>query len=125
MSFDACRPTPLHSLTWFVRRWPMEVPFEAARAPLGMETQRQWRDVSMARTTPVLLGVFSRVALMANHLTKRPTMPVRPAAWDTKERPTFADALALVRRCLWREGHFATSRHSRAVVKVPCSVLER
>ena len=29
--------TPLQILTWFVRRWRMEVTFEAARAHLGME----------------------------------------------------------------------------------------
>ena len=103
----------------------MEVTFEEARAHLGMETQRQWSDVAIARTTPVLLGLFSLVALMANDLIKSCTMPVRTAAWYTKELPTFADALALVRRCLWGHGHFSTSSQSRDVVKVPRSLLER
>jgi hypothetical protein len=31
---------PLPILTWCVRRWRMEVPFEETRAPLGRETQR-------------------------------------------------------------------------------------
>jgi hypothetical protein len=117
--------TPLHILTWFVRRWRMEVTFEEARAHLGMETQRQWSDVAITRTTPVLLGLFSLVALMANHLTKSHTMPVRTAAWYTKELPTFIDALALVRRCLWSDCHFSTSSQNCEVVKVPRSVLER
>ena len=39
-------------LAWFVRRWTMEVTFEEARAHLGMETQRQWNDRAIARTTP-------------------------------------------------------------------------
>jgi hypothetical protein len=117
--------TPLQILTWFVRRWRMEVTFEEARAHLGLETQRQWSNVAIARTTPVLLGLFSVVALLANHLTKSHTMPVRTAAWYTKERPTFADALALVRRCLWSNCHFSTSSQSRDVVKVPRSLLER
>jgi hypothetical protein len=117
--------TPVQILTWFVRRWRMEVTFEEARAHLGMETQRQWSDVAIARTTPVLLGLFWLVALMANDLIKSCTMPVRTAAWYTKELPTFADALALVRRCLWRHCHFSTSSQSRDVVKVPRSLLER
>jgi hypothetical protein len=117
--------TPLQILTWFVRRWRMEVTFEEARAHLGMETQRQWSEVAIARTTPVLLGLFSVVVLMANHLTKSHTVPVRTAAWYTKERPTFADALALVRRCLWSDCHFSTSSQSRDVVKVPRALLER
>ena len=103
----------------------MEVTFEETRAHLGMETQRQWSDLAIARTTPVLLGLFSMVALMADRLIKSQVIPVRTAAWYTKERPTFADALALVRRCLWSDCHFSTSSHSRDVVKVPRAFLER
>ena len=117
--------TPLQILTWFVRRWRMEVTFEEARAHLGMETQRQWNDMAIARTTPVLLGLFSLVALMADRLRTRHTLPLRLAAWYTKEVPTFADAIALARRCLWRSCHFSTSSHSRDVVKVPRSLWER
>jgi DDE superfamily endonuclease len=117
--------TPLQILTWFVRRWRLEVTFEEARAHLGMETQRQWSALAIARTTPVLLGLFSLVTLMADCLRTRHTMPVRLAAWYTKERPTFADAIALTRRCLWRSCHFSTSSQSHDVLKVPRSLLER
>ena len=117
--------TPLQILTWFVRRWRMEVTFEEARAHLGLETQRQWSDMAIARTTPVLLGLFSLVTLMADCLCMRHPMPIRLAAWYTKERPTFADAMALTRRYLWSSCHFSTSRQSRDVVKVPRSLLER
>ena len=104
--------TPLQILTWFVRRWRMEVTIEEARAQLGMETQRQWSDLAIARTTPVLLGMFSIVTLMADRLIKSQTMPVRTAAWYRKELPTFADAIALARRCLWSSCHFSTSSQS-------------
>jgi hypothetical protein len=117
--------TPLQILTWFVWRWRMEGTFEEARAHLGMETQRQWNDLAIARTTPVLLGLFSLVTLMADCLRTRRTMPVRLAAWYTKERPTFADAIALTRRCLWSSCHFSTSSQRRDVLKVPRSLLER
>jgi DDE superfamily endonuclease len=117
--------TPWQILTWFVRRWRREVTFEEARAHLGMETQRQWSDVAIARTPPVLLGLFSLVALMADRLRTRHTMPLRLAAWYTKELPTFAAAMALARRCLWNSCHFSTSRQRRDVVKVPRSLLER
>jgi hypothetical protein len=98
---------------------------ECSPAHLGMETQRPWSDLAIARTTPVLLGLFSLVALMANDLIASCTIPVRTAAWYTKELPTFADALALVRRGLWRRCHFSTSSQSREVVKVPRALLER
>jgi DDE superfamily endonuclease len=117
--------TPLQILTWFVRRWRMEVTFEETRAHLGMETQRQWSDMAIARTTPVVLGLFSIVTLLADRLSKRQALPVRTAAWYTKELPTFADAMALVRRCLWSGCHFSTLRQKSEVVKIPRSVLER
>jgi DDE superfamily endonuclease len=117
--------TPEQILTWLVRRWRMGVTLEKTRAHLGMEPQRAWSDLALARTTPRLLGLFSLVALMANDLITGFTIPVRTAAWYTKELPTFADALALVRRCLWRRGHFSTSSQSREGVKVPHALLER
>ena len=117
--------TPLQMLTWFVRRWRMEVTFEEARAHLGLETQRQWSDLAIARTTPLLLGLFSLVTLMAESLSKGQSLPVRTAAWYTKQRPTFADAMAIVRRCLWSSCHFSTSSQRSNVLKVPRSLLER
>jgi hypothetical protein len=112
-------------LTWFVRRWRMEVTFEEARAHLGMETQRQWSDLAIARTTPVVLGLFSMVTLMADVLIKGEILPVRQATWYQKELPTFADAIAEVRRLLWESCHFTTSSQRSDVLKVPRSLLER
>jgi hypothetical protein len=112
-------------LKWFVRRWRMEVTFEEARVHLGMETQRQWSDLAIARTTPIVLGLFSVVTLMADGLIKGQSLPVRQAAWYRKEVPSFADAIALVRRLLWRSCHFSTSSQTSDVLKVPRSLLER
>jgi hypothetical protein len=92
---------------------------------MGIETQRQWSDVAIARTTPVLLGLFSIVTLLADCLSARQIMPVRLAAWYTKELPTVADAIALARRCLWSSCHFSTSSHRSNVVKVPRALWER
>lgn len=116
---------PLQILTWFVRRWRVEVTFEEARAHLGVETQRQWSDLAIARTTPILFGLFSLVTLMADRLIKAQARPVRTAAWYAKELPTFADAIAIVRRCLWSSCHFLTSDQNSEVVKIPRSLFER
>lgn len=116
---------PIEILTWFVRRWRMEVTFEESRAHLGIETQRQWSDLAIARSTPVLFGLFSLVTLMANALIKDQRKVVRTAAWYEKEQPTFSDALALVRRCLWSSCHFQTSQLENNVVKIPRSLFER
>ena len=85
-------------------RWPVEVTFEEARRHLGFETQRQWSDLAIERTTPLLLGLFSLVTLRASELAaKFGTLPVLGAAWYKKPEPTFADCLATVRRILWAE----------------------
>ena len=91
----------------------------------GIETQRQWNDLAIARTTPVLFGLFSMVTLMADRLIKAEVKPVRTAAWYEKQKPTFADAIAIVRRCLWSSCHFSTSSQNGDVVKVPRLLLER
>ena len=69
--------TPEQMLPWFVRRWTMEVTFEEARAHLGMETQRQWNDRAIARTTPALLSLYSIVTLTAHLLIDKGATCVR------------------------------------------------
>jgi hypothetical protein len=117
---------PVEMLEWFVRRWQVEVTFEEARRHLGMETQRQWSDKAIARTTPAVLGLFSVVTLLAHHHEdeKQPLL-VRQAAWYVKRLATFSDALASVRRQLWREVGFHTARSEADSVKVDRALLER
>ncbi|HEU0021718.1 MAG TPA: hypothetical protein VFR55_08615 [Dehalococcoidia bacterium] len=93
---------PIQIIEWFVLRWQLEVTFPEVRAHLGVETQRQWSDRAIARTTPILFGLFSWISLAAHRWQiNQPDLP-RSAAWDTKSLPTFADAMALVRRHLWQ-----------------------
>jgi len=117
---------PADVLAWFVRRWASEVTFQGARRHLGVETQRQWSDLAIARTTPVLLGLYSLVALWAHGL-RRSGKLMLPAssAWYAKERATFSDALAIVRRALWAEAALQTSRQQCDLVEVPRPLLNR
>ena len=92
---------PNQILQWFLLRWQLEVTFQEVRTHLGVETQRQWSDQAIARTTPILLGLFSWTTLAAHALQKRHPMTQRRAAWYDKPSPTFVDAIALVRRHLW------------------------
>jgi hypothetical protein len=93
--------SPAQILAWFVRRWAVEVTFEESRTHLGVETQRQWSDLAILRTTPALLGLFSWVTLLAHHLHHTQPPPTQKAAWYAKPLPMFADALASVRHRLW------------------------
>lgn len=92
---------PEQIIQWFVLRWQLEVTLEEVRAHLGVETQRQWSDWAIARTTPALLGLFSLVTLFAHQRAQRGRLPVRQTAWYVKKAPTFSDALAIVREGLW------------------------
>jgi len=78
---------------WFVRRWQVEVTFEETRRHLGIETQRQWSDKAIGRTTPGLYGLFSVITMVAQELWKGGKLPIRRAAWYAKEVATFSDAI--------------------------------
>lgn len=112
-------------VAWFVLRWQLEVTFHEARAHLGIETQRQWSDLAIQRTTPALFGLFSLVTLLAHELLPDQAPPVRQAAWYTKPLPTFVDTLALVRRELWGVPVFSLSPKSVDIIEIPRSLWER
>jgi hypothetical protein len=114
---------PLDILRWFVRRWSIEVTFAEVRRHLGVETQRQWSDPAIARTTPALLGLFSLIALWAQDLYGRTTPPLRAASWYSKPLPTFSDALAVVRRELWANHDFRTSATTTEIVQIPQTTI--
>jgi hypothetical protein len=116
---------PAQILAWFVHRWQLEVTFEEARRHLGLETQRQWSAAAIRRTTPVLLGLFSLVTLLAHWQMPRPVSVVRQATWYHKRDPTFADALASVRRDIWQHQAFSTSPCTGEIVELPRAVVER
>jgi hypothetical protein len=119
---------PEKILRWFMMRWQLEVTFQEARRHLGFETQRQWSEMAIRRTTPALLGLFSLVTLFAHRQMGRAAGTLwRQAAWYRKAHPTFADALAMVRKELWaqEEQTFYESPSATDTVKVPRAFVER
>jgi hypothetical protein len=115
---------PSDILGWFIRRWRMEVTYEESRAHLGIETQRQWTEKAIARTTPALFGLFSLVTLLAHRLLGDQPCPVRRAAWYAKPLPTFSDTLALVRHDLWTRTDFRLSPALDDSQKVPRALVD-
>ena len=103
----------------------MEATFQEVRQRLGFETQRHWSDLAIRRTAPALLGLFSLVTLFAHQRTVLGTATVRRTAWYNKPRPTFSDALALVRKELWAQETFCGSPLRDDMVKVPREFVER
>ena len=81
------RRTPEQILGWFVQRWQLEVTLQETRRHLGVETQRQWSDLAIERTTPCLLGLFSLVMLLAARLRPAQRRAVADSTWYRKLRP--------------------------------------
>src|SRR6202521_1928239 len=112
-------------VAWFVLRWTVEVTFHEVRAHLGVETQRQWADLAILRTTPALLGLFSLVTVFAHQLLQGRALPQRTAAWYTKALPTFSDTLAFVRQHLWPSTFFSVSSREGDTVQIPRALFDR
>ena len=117
--------TPASILGWFVHRWSIESTFQETREHLGVETQRQWSDLAIARTTPALLGLFSLITLWAAEAKVAATLHPRSAAWYVKDELTFSDAIATVRRVLWSVPNLSISRKNPETVEIPVALLQR
>jgi hypothetical protein len=110
-AFFTTQPTmsPQRVVELFILRWSIEVTFEEVRRHLGVETQRQWSALAIARTTPLLLALFSLVCLTVHRLRDCwPSLP-RSTAWYLKSQATFSDLLALVRRTIWADANYVKS----------------
>ena len=116
---------PAQVIERFVWRWSLEVTFEESRRHLGVETQRQWSDLAIARTTPVLMALFSLVCLMVHRWGEAWATLPRSTAWYLKAEATFSDCLALVRRRIWGESYFDSSAQNPDPVLISSQRLER
>ena len=115
---------PRTVLEWFNHRWAIEVTYEESRAHLGVETQRQWSDKAVFRTAPLLFGLYSLVTLYVHQNAGRLALSPRRALWYPKPAPTFADALARLRRHLWFD-QVVTSLETDDMTKAPPPLLRR
>lgn len=93
-------------IEYYIERWSIEVTFEEVREHLGVETQRQWSDKAIARTTPVLMGLYSLVCLMGYRLNQDGLLKIEKAAWYKKEHVTFSDMIKAVRMTIWKDNLF-------------------
>jgi DDE superfamily endonuclease len=126
-AYFSTRPSdrPCEVVQAFVKRWTIETTFEESRAHLGIETQRQWSDRAIERTTPCLFGLYSVVALLAHALHPDGKIPIQRTAWYTKSHATFVDALAVVRQHLWGVFRYSTSARDPDCIEIPWGELYR
>src|SRR5215831_16964559 len=97
----------------------------SVRAHLGVETQRQWSDKAILRTTPLLLGLYSLVILWTHDLAKARKLKPRVTAWYPKQILTLSDAIAAVRREIWAHQISFMSRPARDTIEIPRSIWQR
>lgn len=102
-------------IEWFVLRWNIEVTFEETRAHLGIETQRQWSDKAIARTTPLLMVLLSILVLVAikMHTTKKLLVQEATSWYDKKGELTLADIIMIIRRSIWVKMYFSMSKNHK------------
>lgn len=112
-------------VTTYMGRWSLEVTFAECRRHLGVETQRQWSDKAIARSTPALLGLFSLVVLLGHALHPDGQIPVERTAWYGKERATFSDVLRTVRRHLWQADEILQGADEAGCILIHHSTLGR
>ncbi|WP_133296185.1 transposase [Zooshikella ganghwensis] len=103
----------------FVLRWNIEVTFEEVREHLDVETQRQWSDKAIGRTTPVLMGLYSLACVIAKEMRQSTLLQPALTSWyDKKDQATFSDVIAFIRRTIWAEKYFSNSSMSDDFIKL-------
>jgi hypothetical protein len=107
-------------ITYYFKRWNIEVTFEEVREHLGVETQRQWSDKAIARTTAILLSLYTVVCLTANRMHGESPIEVAQTAWYAKTDATFSDLLRAVRKVLWRDNLIFRKRDFEFFPKNDC-----
>jgi len=110
--------TPQEIIAHYTGRWSIEVTFEELRAYLGWATERGWRERTVLRWTPCLLGLYGVVALLYADLPARAQRQGH-VQWAKKETTTFSDALGAVRRWLWAEWILKRAGHGASFSKIP------
>jgi hypothetical protein len=106
-------------ITLFTSRWWIEVTFQEVRAHLGFHTPRQRCRRSVLRTGPCLLGLFTVVSLIFAQLGKKRSVKIHQFPCYAKSEPTFADALAAVRRVIWEKIILPRTQGGAIVAQMP------
>ena len=92
---------------------------------MGIESQRQWSDLAIERSTPCLFGLYSVVTFLGSVLHPTGDIPIQSTAWYRKQQATFGDVLATVRRQLWGNLSYSTCAHDPDLLLIPRSDLDR
>jgi hypothetical protein len=108
--------TPTAIVEEYTGRWSCETTYQECKNLLGLGSTRCRKDNSVLREVPCLFALYSLIMVIYASLNpdgKRSFI----FDWPGKKDVSFSDALATVRRFLWREGIFQHADKSRAFEK--------
>ena len=113
----------------YAMRWSQEVTHREAREHLGVETQRQWSDLAIERSTPLLFGIYSLVFLLGHRLYGQGSVSLSQTAWYKKDEPAFSDLLNAVRALIRKHQLFQVLTRHPILRNIQCpnellSILE-
>jgi hypothetical protein len=107
----------LEVLTWYARRWSIEVAFHDSKMHLGFEEPQGWSRRAVERTAPVAMLLYSLIVkwfATEGHRHYRPKV----TTWYVKPHASFGDMLATLRRLSLREQTFAWGLHGPGSQKI-------
>ena len=99
-------------------RWSIEDTFRNVKQYLGGQDPQVWKGQGPERASAFAFWMYALT--WAWYLDTQPSgsrLPLRPW-YPQKARPSFADALAALRRCLWHKHFFADSPSPRLPSKI-------
>lgn len=114
----------------YAMRWSQEVTHREAREYLGVEAQRQWSDLAIERSTPLLFGIYSLTFLLGHQLYEQDSVSLSQTSWYRKEEPAFSDLLNAVRALIREHQLFQVWARHPVLRNIQCpnellSILER
>jgi DDE superfamily endonuclease len=90
-------------LTWYAQRWSIEQTFQDSKTHLGFEQPQGWTRKAVERTAPVAMLLYSLIVLWFAERGHRYYSPRLQPWYPHKRGPSFADALATLRRQIMRQ----------------------
>lgn len=90
-------------LTWYAMRWSIEVTFREAKQHLGFEEPQGWSRRAVERTAPIAMLLYGLIVHWYATEGHRYYRALSRPWYTTKQRESFADMLATLRRRSLRE----------------------
>jgi len=111
-------------LSWYARRWSIEVTFHEVKGQLGFEEPQGWTRRAVERTAPMALMLYSLIVLWYAQEGHKKAMLANRPWYRSKDRAAFADMLATLRRQSLRETFLNTPQWDRKSTKVIKALVE-